>query len=209
MKIYVASSWRNMLQPEVVTTLRGEGHDVYDFRNPPSSTGFSWSEIDPNWKNWTQEEYLKALGHWRAIEGYDSDMQAMKDADVGVLVLGAGDSAHLELGWFAGQPDKLAIVLFQPEYDDEAAIGYLRSAGHTVTGERCGICKGGHSGCRLALARTYRMVAVRMTPREPELMYKMADYLCLTIDEVIHALNVEAVSFDGETMMPSEEEVDS
>ena len=35
-KIYVASSWRNEYYPEVVEKLREAGHEVYDFRNPPS-----------------------------------------------------------------------------------------------------------------------------------------------------------------------------
>ena len=43
-KIYVASSWRNEYYPEVVKVLRDAGHDVYDFRNPPSGDpGFKWS----------------------------------------------------------------------------------------------------------------------------------------------------------------------
>ena len=43
-KIYVASSWRNDFYPEVVEALREVGHDVYDFRNPPSGDGgFKWS----------------------------------------------------------------------------------------------------------------------------------------------------------------------
>ena len=33
-KIYVASSWRNPYQPEVVAALKKAGHEVYDFRNP-------------------------------------------------------------------------------------------------------------------------------------------------------------------------------
>lgn len=33
-KIYVASSWRNPYQPEVVAALRKTGYEVYDFRNP-------------------------------------------------------------------------------------------------------------------------------------------------------------------------------
>ena len=33
-RIYVASSWRNKYQPEVVAALRKAGHGVYDFRNP-------------------------------------------------------------------------------------------------------------------------------------------------------------------------------
>lgn len=34
MKVYVASSWRNSYQPEVVKALRLSGHDVYDFCQP-------------------------------------------------------------------------------------------------------------------------------------------------------------------------------
>lgn len=33
-KIYVASSWRNPFQQEVVNILRDLGHEVYDFKNP-------------------------------------------------------------------------------------------------------------------------------------------------------------------------------
>jgi hypothetical protein len=33
-RIYVASSWKNNIQPEVVHELRKLGHDVYDFKNP-------------------------------------------------------------------------------------------------------------------------------------------------------------------------------
>ena len=44
-KIYVASSWRNQYYPEVVKRLRHEGHEVYDFRNPPhGGNGFRWAD---------------------------------------------------------------------------------------------------------------------------------------------------------------------
>lgn len=33
-KIYVASSWRNVFQQDVVDILRNLGHEVYDFKNP-------------------------------------------------------------------------------------------------------------------------------------------------------------------------------
>lgn len=60
MKIYVASSWRNKIQPLVVLALREAGHEVYDFRNPaPGNTGFQWSEIDPAWQSWTAELVVK------------------------------------------------------------------------------------------------------------------------------------------------------
>ena len=36
MHLYIASSWRNTYYPEVVQALRDAGHEVYDFRNPPT-----------------------------------------------------------------------------------------------------------------------------------------------------------------------------
>lgn len=47
-KVYVASSWRNQHQPQVVSFLREQGHEVYDFRHPAGKTGFQWSQIDKN-----------------------------------------------------------------------------------------------------------------------------------------------------------------
>ena len=40
-KIYVASSWRNEYYHEVVEKLREAGHEMYDFRNPPSGDSSS------------------------------------------------------------------------------------------------------------------------------------------------------------------------
>ena len=64
-KIYVASSWRNVFQQDVVGILRDLGHEVYDFKNPPHGNGgFQWSDIDPNWQNWTTEQYREALNQY-------------------------------------------------------------------------------------------------------------------------------------------------
>ena len=110
-KIYVASSWRNALQPDVVTRLRAIGHEVYDFRDPaPGVRGFAWHEIDPKWQKWSADEYRNALNHPLAVAGYAHDMGAMQWADTCVLVLPCGRSAHLELGWMAGA-GKRTIVL--------------------------------------------------------------------------------------------------
>jgi len=118
MKIYVASSWRNEHQQSVVKELRDNGHEVYDFKNPEPYTGFSWSEIDPNWENWTNQEYFKSLTHPRAEQGFNSDFNAMKWADVCVLVLPCGRSAHTEAGWMQGQ-DKPTVVLIEGENEPE------------------------------------------------------------------------------------------
>lgn len=108
--IYVASSWRNPIQPDVVAALREAGNGVYDFRNPAGGTGFAWSSIDPDWQSWTAREYAAALDHPLAVRGYASDFEAMQRADLVVLVLPCGRSAHLELGWAVGAGKRTAIL---------------------------------------------------------------------------------------------------
>ena len=112
MKIYLASSWRNEEQQNVVKALRAAGHTVYDFKNPkPGDTGFHWSSIDPNWKSWTAEQFAKGLEHPVAESGFTSDMDALRACDACVLLLPCGKSAHLELGYAVGA-NKLTIVMF-------------------------------------------------------------------------------------------------
>lgn len=137
MKIYVASSWRNPIQPEVVRRLRGLGHEVYDFREPaPGESGFAWSEIDLDWLQWTPAEYRTALRHGLAELGFDRDMNALRNAEAVVMVQPCGVSAALEAGFAVGHGIP-TIVLLQ-------------------AGERF----------------------------EPELMFKMADKIALTLEEV-------------------------
>lgn len=137
MKVYVASSWRNPLQPEIVVALREDGHEVYDFRNPsgaPGDCGFAWSSIESTWQDWTPGEYVRALDHPSAVSGFAADMNALRACDACVLVQPCGISAHLEFGQAIGA-GKFGVVLVP------------------------GI-------------------------REPELMLKMADRLCLSLADV-------------------------
>ncbi len=149
-RIYLASSWRNLLQPEVVVALRAAGHSVYDFRNPPDAkrgemigdrgtgSGFQWSEVDPGWKGWSGVDFRKGLGRPISRRGYESDLNGMLWADTCVLLLPCGRSAHLEAGWMKGQGKRLIIW--------------------TRDGE------------------------------EPELMYLLADAICLSLDEILALL---------------------
>ena len=110
-KIYVASSWRNDLQQQVVSLIREKGHQVYDFKHPDDvQVGFSWAEIDPNWKDWDVDEYKTALVSPCAEEGFTRDFNAMKDADICVLLLPCGRSAHTEAGWMKGHGKKLSLI---------------------------------------------------------------------------------------------------
>lgn len=118
MKIYVASSWKNTMQDAIVILLRKAGFDVYDFKHPEGKSGFSWHEVDGDWKMWTREQYQLALRHPRAIDGFNEDFTAMKWADACVLVLPCGRSAHFEAGYFWGAGKPVHILLdptFEPE----------------------------------------------------------------------------------------------
>lgn len=120
MKLYVASSWRNeVLQQAAVGLLRDAGgHEVYDFIHPPGGDhlGFSWSDVDPDWRSWDAGHYLEGLGDPIAVAGFDSDFGAMQWADAGVLLLPCGRSAHLEAGYFVGARKPLWIVLDEAEF---------------------------------------------------------------------------------------------
>lgn len=136
MKIYVASSWRNAQQQSVVQALRAHDHEVYDFKNPRAGDkGFAWSEIDPEWKAWRAADQIACYEHPAAVRGLKNDFDAMKWADVLVMLQPCGRSAALELGWAIGAGKKTCVLM--------------------VDGQ------------------------------EPELMIRLADYLCLSTEEVL------------------------
>lgn len=136
-RIYVASSWRNQYQPNVVKILRDQlRHEVYDFRNPPGKAGFQWKDVEEGWMQWDLERYRELLQtHPDAARGFLADYRAMQWADTCLLVLPCGRSAHLEAGYFNGANKRLIILI--PE------------------------------------------------PIEPDLMYLMANHICLSMDEVL------------------------
>lgn len=123
MKIYLASSWRNIFQPETCARLRAAGLDVYDFRNPgPGLHGFSWSEIDPRWRTWSVEQFNSALDTSIANRGFEHDRAALEAADACVLLLPSGRSAHMEAAWIAakGRP----TVVYSPSGGYEPELMY-------------------------------------------------------------------------------------
>jgi hypothetical protein len=112
MRIYIASSWKNPIQPQIVKLLRERGYEVYDFRNPTgNSNGFHWSEINKHWQEWDAEQYREALNHPAANSGFSLDFNAMKWADCCIMVLPCGRSASVEAGWMKGVGKK--VIVFQ------------------------------------------------------------------------------------------------
>lgn len=125
--VYVASSWRNSYQPEVVARLRAAGHEVYDFRNPEENPGgFHWADVAPDWQEWSPREYIEHLVHPVAEKGFEADLRAMERADCCVLVLPCGRSAHTEAGWFAGRG--LKTIVYIPEKQESELMYKLFDA---------------------------------------------------------------------------------
>ena len=142
-RIYLASSWRNQHQEKILVKLRDAGHQVYDFKNPDhdhfcddpfpsiSCGGFSWTNINPNWQNWTNQEYIKHLTtNPVAAQGFLKDFRAMQWADTCVLLLPCGRSAHIEAGYFVGANKRLIILMAEEEQEPE--LMYLM-ANHICT----------------------------------------------------------------------------
>lgn len=120
-RIYLASSWRNPHQERCLEVLLRAGFAVYDFKHPnDSDSGFSWRTIDPEWKSWAKNPraFFAGLRNRIAMEGFRLDMTALDVADACVLVLPAGNSAHLEAGFAIGKGKPTVIVChegFEPE----------------------------------------------------------------------------------------------
>ncbi len=120
-RIYIASSWRNVLYFPLRDKLRAMGHEVFDWRNPPDGRlPFRWDELDPGWEGWTPSEYvLHLLQNPRAIEGFNSDMRGLNWCDTCILLLPCGNSAHLEAGYAVGMGKSVYCLLseegFKPD----------------------------------------------------------------------------------------------
>lgn len=108
MKIYLIGSLRNSRVSELGVLLRAEGHVVFD----------DWvaagPEADDYWQKYEQNRgrtYIEALSGFAARHIFEYDRKHLLEADVGVLILPAGKSAHLELGVLIGRSKKTYILL--------------------------------------------------------------------------------------------------
>lgn len=116
MIVYLIGSLRNPEIPEIGNALRKAGHDVYD----------DWfaggREADDEWQKYEYvrgRDYISALDGWHAQQVFENDLKHLNRAEVGILVLPAGKSAHLELGYLIGQGKPGYILLnAEPERFD-------------------------------------------------------------------------------------------
>lgn len=109
--IYIVGSLRNPRIPEIANSWRAEGLEVFDDWYSPGP------ETDDRWQEYERARgrtYAEALAGYHAQEVFDFDKRHLSKASTVVLVLPAGKSGHLELGWALGQ-GKTGYILLDGE----------------------------------------------------------------------------------------------
>ena len=110
--LYLIGSLRNPDIPRIGNRLREElGIEVFDdwFAAGPIADD-SWQEYE----KLRGKTYPEALASYAARHVFDFDKHHLNRCDAAVLVLPAGKSGHLELGYMAGM-GKPTFVLFDQE----------------------------------------------------------------------------------------------
>lgn len=107
-RLYLIGSLRNPQVPIVGDQLREDGFEVFD----------QWHSAGPNadehWRDYEVgrgHSFIEALQSREAWNTYRFDFVNLAGADLAVLLLPAGKSGHLELGWVRGQGKPGYIVL--------------------------------------------------------------------------------------------------
>lgn len=116
MKIYLIGSLRSPRVPEVANELRklnfvDEVFDDWYAAGP---------EADDYWQKYEEgrgHNYKQALAGHSAVDVYNFDKGHLDDCDMAVLVLPAGKSGHLELGYVIGT-GKPGYILFDDDVEN-------------------------------------------------------------------------------------------
>lgn len=112
--IYVIGSMRNVRVPVVANTLRAAGWDAYD------DWYSSGPESDDKWQAYEAARgrtYLEALNGYHAQHVFEVDKHHLDRCERAVLVMPAGTSCHLELGYTVGRgkPGYILLDGYEPK----------------------------------------------------------------------------------------------
>jgi hypothetical protein len=131
--IYLIGSLRNPEVPNVAKQLRLAGYECFDdwFSAGP--------EADDKWRDYERSRgrsYIEALGGLAARHVFEFDRTHLERATDVVLLLPAGKSGHLELGWALGRGKRGYVLLDNPDRWDvmyQFATGVCSSVDELVT----------------------------------------------------------------------------
>jgi len=109
--VYLIASLRNPGVPGLANRIEALGHEAF------TDWHAAGIEADDYWKKHEQARgrtYREALKGYAAKHVFEFDLRHLERCDTVVLMLPAGKSGHLELGWAVGK-GKAGIVLWPPE----------------------------------------------------------------------------------------------
>jgi hypothetical protein len=107
-RIYVIGSLRNTEVPRLANALRANGHYVFDEWYSPGP------EADEYWQRYEQQRglgFVQALQEPHAWNVLNFDKRNIDSCDTCVLLMPAGKSGHMELGYAIGTGKQGHILL--------------------------------------------------------------------------------------------------
>ena len=97
--IYVIGSMRNPKVPQIAVVLRELNYDTFDdWYSPGPDTDDRWQDYERARKR----TFAEALAGYHAQNVFNFDKTHLDRCDAALLVLPAGKSGHLELGYMIG-----------------------------------------------------------------------------------------------------------
>lgn len=202
--VYVASSWRNPIQPALCSVLTAAGIHHYDFRNPEGGTGFSWSEVREQVSEDRECHCGRLIRYttwdeWRDLPPEPgNDYPSWRHVDTGYVtcgrLLGPGniaDPAILPKGRDWEDVQNYLQMVNHPRaiagFDSDFAA--MQKADTFVMVLPCG--KSAHLELGWAIGAGKRTAILLEDPVEPELMYRMADHLATSVMDLLAWLGVK------------------
>ena len=110
-QIYIIGSLRNEKIPHIAKELRKLGFKVFDDWFSPGP------EADEFWRKYEKvrgSTYKEALRNAAGTHVFEFDKFHIDESQIGVLIMPAGKSGHLELGYMIGQ-GKPCFVFFEED----------------------------------------------------------------------------------------------
>lgn len=109
-KVYIIGSLRNEKIPHIANTIRTAGFDVFDDWFSPGP------KTDEYWRGYEAvrgRTYEEAINGQHAEAAFGLDLRNLMSHPIGVLVLPAGKSGHMEFGTYCQRPGRYGYVLFE------------------------------------------------------------------------------------------------
>lgn len=199
--VYVASSWRNPIQPAVCAVLKAAGINHYDFKNPPNGAGFGWEEVRPE----GTPEGMRLCEHCAKPITFGTVREVLGVADSPSTSAAAWRhvptaAKSCDIGGPEAAPSKgsdwVSIDTYKWMVDHPRALegfnadfGAMQQADTFVLVLPCG--KSAHLELGWAVGAGKRTAILLEDPVEPELMYRMVDHLASSLFDLLGWLGVE------------------